>query len=372
MSKIDNGYISLGNNQSHYESYDINRTLRANKLYTSNDINKRFDKFFRIGYLDKVNVISGSKEYIFFTRPNLYLFDSRKINSKIPKAGNVDIRYLHPSIQKNSPKLCALFNESPHLFYQLSRQHYSGNNFIPFLTNTVSSNLDLPTIEAVYSEMGKTTNGAMRSVRHSSYQSNNEFTFSLEFTDNKYLEVYKLATIYDEYMNIKASGLLDIFYDSQNPTNPLEGEGYDYQMMSDLLNNIDSSLFTIYRIIVSDDGETILNLAKLWGVSISGVPRDSITNLGNDSKITIPLEFKAEHVEDNNPLIITDFNAVSAYYTIGGPHKPYAKLYDTHLGMVSGELVGSPFIEVNHKTGNAYVGSKSNDSAVYKLRWKID
>lgn len=354
----------------------LDKVLRANKVYSKSDIDSRFDKFFRIGYLDTINNLTGAKDYLFFTKPNLFLFDNPyTINVSGPRrSGSVSISDLHVGIQKHSPKLCSLYYESPHLFYQLTQQvifnNYTCGNFIPLLSNTVESSLDLPSVEGQYSELTKTTNGAMRSIRGNSYQSNNEFTFSLEFNDNKYLEVYKLASIYDEYMNLKSSGLIDIIKD---PTD--KNSDYYQEMLDNLLYNVDSDLFTIYKITVADDGETILHYAKLWGVSISNVPRDALSNLSSgDGKISIPLEFKAEHVADLDPMIIADFNNAGNEYKIGDSNIPeFAKIWDDSIDAVSGDLVGTPFITVsnsNAKTFGPVYEGYSNKPVHYKLKFK--
>lgn len=346
---------------------NISRVMRANKNFSKEDIDNRFNKFFRLGYIDTHNNLTGARDYLFFTKPNLYLFDNPP--QVEGRSNNVSVKDLHLGIQRHSPKLCSLYYEVPHLFYQLSRSVRFNNafcgNFIPLLTNTIDSSLDLPGVESQYSELTKTTNGAMRSIRGNSFQSNNEFTFSLEFIDNKYLEIYKLAMIYDEYMNLKSSGLIDIV---KYPTTS-DTECYD-NMLNDLLYNIDSDLFTIYKITVSDDGESILHYAKLWGVSISNVPRDAISNLSStDGKLSIPLEFKAEHVADLDPMIIADFNKIGEVYKIGNSLPNYAKIWDESISAVSGELVGTPFITDRDEYGNKYGSGFGHNPYLYKLKF---
>lgn len=358
-----------------YEMFDKNfnrnipKIMRANKVFSREDINSRFNKFFRLGYIDTINNLTGARDYIFFTKPNLYLFDEPS-TIITGQSGKVSVKDLHLGIQRHSPKLCGLYYEHPYLFYQLTRSvkfdDYFCGNFIPLLSNTVSSNLDLPTIQAEYSELTKTTNGAMRSIRGNSFQSNNQFEFSLEFSDNKFLEVYKLALIYDEYMNLKSSGLIDILkYPTENKIDLYQ------DMLNDLLFNIDSSLFTIYKITVSDDGESIIHYSKLWGVSISNVPRDSLSSLSsNEGKISIPLEFKADHVSDLDPMIIADFNKAGGIYKIGDPVPEYSKIWDSSISAVNGDLVGTPFITDRDEYGNKYGSGYGNNPILYKLKFK--
>lgn len=346
----------------------LSKDFMSHKLYDSDMISERMRRFFKIGYIDRENTLQGCKEFLFFTRPNLYLFNS------IPEyrsPGRVDMNDLHPSIRKNSPLLCSLYSEVPYLFYQLSRK-FSGNmsfcgNFIPLLTNSVVSSLDLPGIDATYTELNKTNLGASRNIRGNSLASNNTFDFSLEFSDNKYLEIYKLAKIYDEYINLKYSGLLDIMHD---PTNPKSGINHD--MFSDLIDNVDSDVFSIYRILVGSNGEDIIHWSKLVGVSISNVPRDVISaDMGDDGRLSIPLSFKADHVIDLDPMILVDFNKVGGVYYMGSPTIPTpAKTWDSESYSVSGVPVGTPFIIERDPDGNRFGGTGEHKPTYYKLKFK--
>lgn len=346
----------------------IKESLRNQKIYSSTDIAFRFQRFFRMGYMDVENAATGSKEYLFFTKPNLYLFKPGVTFSRTAP-GKVSLDDLHPSIRKNSPLLCSMYNEAPYLFFLLTQRYIGHFNscgtFIPLLTNTVSTNLDLPSSDAEYSELNKTQLGAVKYIRHNSYMSNNTFDFTLEFADNKFLEVYKLARIYDEYMNLKSSGLIDILND---PTD--SGKGLDELMLQDMLDNIDTDSFSIYRIIVSDNGEDILHWSKLWGVTFSNVPRDAISNIGDDGKISIPLSFKAEHVEDLHPLIITDFNRAGGMHLESTRIKtPKSKIFDKESMQVNTAPTGTPFIVTRADDGN-YFGGINNKPLYYKLKFK--
>lgn len=354
------------------DNIEIRSIYRANKLYTSKDISERFEKFFRFGYIDRENITTGSKEYLFFTKPHLYLFSSNATFEN-PYPGKVSINDLHPSIIKHSSTLCSLYHESPYLFYQLSRVSskfgYNTHNFIPILTNTVASSLDLPTIDAEYSELNKTTMGATRFIRSHSIMSNNTFDFTIEFNDNKFLEVYKLAKIYDEYMNLKSSGLLDIVVDIGNPGGSNNQSGTYGDMLTNLIANIDTDSFSIYRIIVSDNGEDILHWSKLWGVTFSNVPRDSISNIGDDGKISIPLGFKADHVSDLDPLIIADFNSVSGIYANDTNFPKTSKIWDSRINDINATPVGTPYITGYDENGNLFGGLGRTKPTYYKLKF---
>lgn len=357
------------------KSLDRNRNSRLNKDFmshgfvTENTIAERTRRFFRIPYRDTHNVLQGAKEYLFFTKPNLFLFNpDASVTTSI--AGKVSVKDLHPSIQRNSPTLCSLYMEVPYLFHELSRKHnlnqsYCGN-FIPLLTNTVRGSLDLPGIEADYIELNKTSTGATRSIRQSSFSSDNSFDFSLEFSDNKFLEIYKLSKIYDEYFRLKNSGLLDILVDPTSTTSDLNQEMFD-----SLIKNIDTEVFSIYRFLVASNGEDIIHYSKLVGVSMTNVPRDSLSaDTASDGNTSTPISFKADHVIDSDPMILIDFNKVGGVYTIGKSIiPPYAKLWDKDRFDINSMPVGTPFVLEKDEQGRRFGGNYERKATYFKLKF---
>lgn len=380
-NQYDNTKSYLSNGTNGVNNNNLEKTFKSKNIHTQEELRQRYTRFFRWGYLDHHNVVTGIKQYLFFTKPNLFLFNNSNLPTRTHDPANMQTSYLngkngsnsflHPSIMKYSSKLVEAYAVNPDLFYQLTRrvnfEESVIGNFMPLLTNLCDSTLDIPAEEAQYSDMVKTTNGAIRSIRGNSYQSTNGSTFTLEFKDTKSLEVLNLARIYNEYMNLKSDGLLDISGDSV--------------MIDEIINKIDSDTFTIYSFIVDDTGENILYYSKFWGVSISNVPHDVVTNIG-DGKISIPLEFKYELVESNNPAILTDFNKIGIE-VVGEKRNykrkdddngwiyqiPKAPIWDNEIFAVNGAPVGCPYVLADYYYNNKKVRAKYDGKKVYKLRW---
>lgn len=296
---------------------------KAHKLHYRNEMDY-YNKFNRFGVIDPYSTFERSKEYIFFTRPDLQLTD---------KAGN-----LKSSI-KNIPFFMEAKMRYPELLKQLQIS-VSGKPYINILSNTVKSSLDLPAISSTEVENSSNIYGDTISYRWSSSLSDVEHEFSLEFEDSKYLEVYNLFKIWDKYCNEKTKGNISI------PENFV-------------LNKILHDQVSVFKIIVGEDGETVLFYSKLTGVYPKSVPREAFSSLDENGGLVLNVNFKAAFVEDMEPEIIDDFNELFNRYNTKSKN---IAIYNKEHMAVNGDWVNIPYIvKASKEFGPGYR---------YKLKWR--
>ena len=268
---------------------------------------EKYQKFARYERLDPNNWMGSTREFIFFTTPDLQLFKGPVLN---------------PSIANNALMVEA-FKRYNDVLQSLS---YSacGRPFVNLLSNYKRSNVDLPDITTASDyETSKNILGSSLFYRGSSYESDENHEFSVEFEDTKYLEVYMWFRLFDEYERMKHYGLVDFVDD-----NYLNGKIIHDQM-------------AMYKFIVGEDGESIIHYSKFIGVYPKNVPRGTFSDLPADGNVKFTISFKAAYVEDMDPNIILDFNEVAKKIPAGDP-----KLggYIDEFNGWSGEFMQRPYI----------------------------
>lgn len=327
----------------------FDRMVRANNIHNVIDSNY-YSNFNRFGWVDPQNTFKGLKEYIFFTKPDLHIFDSSGVD--LSKALSV------------IPFFNNMHQTSPEILYLLQRGRSGNNsNFMALLTNAARSSLELPSIDGTSLDTNGTIYGDKITYRWTSTESDADHKFTIEFIEDQYLSIYKLFKAYDEYNRLKCLGKVT----------PPDVQKY-------VLGKTLHDQFSAYKILVDWDGSTIVYFAKLWGVYPTGVPRDALSNIENSTTLTIPITFNASFVEDLSPMIIKDFNFVAGYQDEDGKITDRGKqylnsimpIYDKELDAVSGEWAGTPFIinATSGKTGeNIPLTGDRYKSTTWKLAW---
>lgn len=307
--------------------------MNSQMIYDRNQI-EWYDKFARFGFANTYDSLKGSREYTFFTKPNLNLFNNGNTSSLNPQIANdaffMDCLARYRNVMK-----------------QLQISH-SGNRspFMNLLYNSMQisqSTIDLPSINITEVQSGETIYGDNINYQWSSVTSDVDHDFSLDLEDTKNLEVYMLFKIWDEYERKKAIGAI-------TPPNT------NY-----IFNKILHDQVSAYKIIVGEDGESIIYFAKLYGVYPKGTPRDSFSSLDKGGGISHNVSFHAEFIEDMNPLILSDFNSVTSNYMSGKKESP---IYNTSKKHINGSWVAMPYITYSSDTGLGRV-------PVYKLKWRV-
>ena len=182
----------------------LKSTLAANGVFALEDM-KWYTKFNRFGYINPYNE-TANREYLFFTKPDLNIFSDDKDNDNYNDY-QLTTDNLNPGVNGNGGlQNNALFQDAVHRFKGSLVQLQSSiktdgiyNPFMCILSNGITSKLDLPGLSAESNESASNMYGSTIQYRSSSFKSDNGYDFSLSFTDTKYLEIYMIAKLYDEY-----------------------------------------------------------------------------------------------------------------------------------------------------------------------------
>lgn len=309
----------------------INKLKKSNLIYDRHEI-EWYEKFNRWGCLDPYNKLQGAREYIFFAKPDLHIFESDgKLNPELIKSTIFQDAY-----ERYTEVLKQLQLSTPSCI----------SPFCNLLTNSVRSSLDLPNVSAETIETSANIYGHKITYRQLDDASDSNCSFSLDFEDTKYLEIYMFFKLYSEYEKLKFYGEIS----------PPDKNYIIYKIIHDQM--------AVYKIVVEDDGETILYYAKYWGVYPTTVPRDSFSEINTELKYSV--SFNASFVEDMDPMILADFNnTVFSVYKKENLMKytKVMKTYDSDTGTINGDWALMPYI----------IKTKSDISPlkkVYKLKWR--
>lgn len=291
-----------------------------------------FTKFSKFGYLDPYNRAPGqTKEVLFFTKPDLHIVNPD--NKKKLASGLAD-----------APFFIDLLDKYPDVIKEL--QYSYQNNTCPFmhiLHNRVRDTLDLPDISSNDIDISANMYGNDYTYRGSSEPSDDQFTFNLEFEDDKYLDIYMLFRAYEEYERYKKLGLVL----------PLR-RYVNRKVLHDQIS--------IYKFTLSDDFTTIIHYAKLWGCYPTGLPRSVFSSTDfSSSGLTLSIPWKCAFVEDMNPLILTDFNMAM---------KDYKNKDKISLILNNGRINRTDWASGAYVVEERIASEVPSSRYVYKLEWR--
>jgi len=316
-------------------------------------LTNRFNMFSRYGYIDPTHeLVSGAREYLFFSKPDLHLMDV--------KDGGV---ILNPQLASN-PFFREAFDHYRFSFYSL-QQWYGYNShpfqdfetrskFIPLLSNMVTSSFDLSDISANEVQGNQNLYQINTSYREGSITADLQYDFSLEFKDTKYLDVYMLFKIYDEYFRYK--------YEENITPNRKEYSQY----------KIVPEAFSIWKVIV-DDTSRIIFWAKATGVTAMSVPRGAVSNLDGTIKFTV--NFKTQFLKDMDPIHLLELNnlAVQSMTSIGKAYS-FAKDVDEKVWPGKRDWVAFPFVKMLKFGSDLGSFTRTGDVSgkpMYRLFWRV-
>lgn len=279
------------------------QVFNAAGLYSKSDINQaRFSRFSRFGrILDPYGRLNPCREYLFFVKPDLHIVVPDGLISNPVYSINSfakDELYtangltMNPQLT-NNPYFQDLINFRPNVVKELQYSAQTKDHINPFghlLSFSVSSSLQLGSSTAETLDNPATVYGTTYKYLRDSEASDEEYSFSLEFVDNKNLDTYHFFKAYSEYHIARKTGFV-------TPPN------YDYYRYKRLHNTMG-----IYKFIVSEDAETLIYWAYLWGVYPTTVPRDAFSDPTFSDGLTFSVDFNAAFIEDMNPVILYQFN----------------------------------------------------------------
>lgn len=313
----------------------IKFAMNSSRIYDRTQI-ELYDKFNRFGYFDPYNRLNTTKEYVFFTKPDLHLME---INGST----------LNPELE-NYIFFSNAIKQYPNVMGQL-QESIKGRNKSPFcnlLSNRITSYLDLPGISAEEVDTGANIFGTKLSYRKSSIKSDEDFDFNIDFEDTKFLEIYMYFKIYDMYQKLKTEG---------NVTPPNE---------ICRLKKILHDQITIYKFIVGEDGTSLIYWAAMYGCYPKSVPRDALSDIDKDGGLKLSTQWHAQFVEDMDPQILSDFNYLVKPLYRNSKELP---LYNLKYESSDGTWASIPYIGVEAKPSRKN-GSKDMSKKFY-LRWRV-
>ena len=315
------------------------KAMNLNNLFTREQIDtNRFTRFARYGIIDPYFSNMYSREYLFFTKPDLNIFNKDgSLNTAL-----VNNNYFTGAVYTNRRSLECLQDT-----YILNSKNKPRTwNFL--LSNQVSSNLDMPSMTAEMSQHNQNLYGISQSFRDSSRSSEYSFDFNLEFTDTVNHDVYHFFKGFNEYCNLE-----------------YERDLLPHEKYLSYPNRYKE--FSIYKIVVNDYNK-IIYYGKHIGVTIRGLPTDAMNEHEGITKFSIPMH--SFHVVDFNPYILTEINILSEraagkfYRDPAQLEKQCLPLYDKEYNTANKEWASVPFIQAVEVDTNKYE---------YYLKWrKID
>lgn len=346
----------IGNSNRDYE---FNKIANSNNLYDRSEI-EWYSKFNRFGCLDPYNGVGNTKEYLFFTKPDLHLVEpgSSTLNPELSGSSFFnELINIHPDIINQLQQSADMFGDG------------NSNPFIPLLSNSVKNTLELPEISAEMTDTPGTLYGTSLEYRRDGFNSDEKHDFSLEFEDTRYLELYHFFKAYEEYERLHNDGIITPPNIDNAPVDKNSGYAYSYYIRTGRIHD----QYAVYKIITDDDYETILYYAIVQGVTSKTVPRDAFSDLKADGGLRYSIGFRGQFVKDLEPWILSNFNSTITDSKILSNTPTYLPIYDTSAGRVNGDWAVMPFIvreEVSKMGPGVWLGP-SNTKYVYKLKWRM-
>lgn len=310
---------------------------RAHGIYDREDIDI-FNERYRFGLFNPYQALSTTREYLFFTKPDLNIMERDDTSGTLTSTGMnstlVAIPYWRELRDKYDDVIKCL---------QLS---YGGKKdpFNHLLENMCMSNLSVPGLDAELVDTPTNAYGVGYNYRGSSEASNDGFDFDLEFKDTRYLPVYHFFKAYEEYETLKHHGTIGPW------------RGY-------IENKVLHDQFAIYKFLVDEDMETIVYYAKFYGVFPKSLPRDVFSSSSFDSGLSYSVSFRAAFFDDMDPQILNDFNAISGTFYYNQDYR--IDIYNDKLGRIDNRPAKAAYIT------SAY-DSHAPGNTSYKLKWRGD
>lgn len=303
-----------------------------------------YNKTYRFGIRNPYSALANCREYLFFTKPDLHLLYVSGTNTTIPGST------LNPALT-GLPFWADLYSsrkDTTLLNLQNSRT-VSGGYYDPFchlLQNQCKSNLDIPGLTSEMIDTPSNNYGVNYSYRGSSEASDDNPEFSLEFKDNRYLDVFYFFKAYEEYETLKHHGVI-------SPPK--------YYITNKILHDC----FSIYKFLVADDMETIIYWGKMFGVMPKSLPRDVFSNPEFDNGLSYSIDFKAAFYEDMKPEILSDFNNLSR--DLYNSQTYQINIYNQIFGRTDTRPAKAAAIVIDRTSAAA---QRSPTGYLYKLKWR--
>ena len=323
--------------------------LHGSNIFQRDEI-RLYNKIYRFGLVNPYNAVSTTREYLFFTKPDLNIIGRDNLTGSFTRTrsnGQVVTNELTDDLYY-IPFWKDLFSDRLNTIRMLQNSFNPGWNIL--LQNSVISNLEIPGIEGTVIDSPVNDYGVGFQYRGTSEASDDSLEFALEFKDSKWLDIYYFFKAYEEYEILKHHGTV-------TPWEPY------------IVNRILHDQFAIYKFVVGDDMETLLYWGKLYGVMPMNLPREVFSQADFTNGLSYSINFKAAFFEDMKKDILIEFNDLSKSFAAQNNINPNDLLqyetYNSSVGM-------SDFRPATYAYIAKYKSNYAPGGFVYKLKWKGD
>ena len=315
LEKREKFIQSLWNSKSK-EGEEFYKQMRCNSIFEPSDMDYR-RSFYPFKRIDPYNRVQGTKEYVFFTKPHLPI---------LSRGGNLtnqfsDIPFFQSLMERGN-----IYSE---ILEDLSGGIGSKDNspFIKILTNRITSNIDIPSLNVDVLETAQNMWGTKIIYPKTSMSSDEGMEFTCEFEETKYLEIYTLFKAWDLYRQMKWWGIV-------SPPQYC----IDHKILNDHI--------AVYKFIVGEDGETLLYWCKWTGVFPSTIGRDTFSEIPVEGPLKLTITFKVSGwFEDMEPNILSDFRQLLAQVITDSNQHNRWTIWDNTYGGVNQDNMYLPWIE---------------------------
>jgi hypothetical protein len=304
-----------------YNTIRMNHNVRG-EIYTNIRLNQ-LDRFNRYKVPFSHGQLSKGIPYIFFVRPDINILnDSNELTQTV-----APITFYSQ-----------MYKTDPEVFKSLTKNLSSDHSFHPYLSNAAMS-FELSDELIKTEDSGETFTGYKMKYARSTVESNTAGTFSIQYVDDRDLNVYKTHKLWLEYMDNVYRGVI------QPGRHSVLRKEVDYST-------------AVYYFLCGPDGETLLFWSKYFGVFPNNAPASSLS-WAKGSSVKLPefsINYSYSVKEDYKPIALMEFNELSK-----GSFE-YRRTYEPSMAMVGRTMAGAPFIQTssNPDTGRT----------VYKLRFR--
>ena len=302
--------------------------LHSAGLFNRNDIDL-VNKRYRFGVKTLTDTIHTTKEYLFFTKPDLNIYPNITSGSLKLNDGLI-----------NEPYWIELVDKHPEVLFCLQDSlAIDGDHFNHLLGNCVQTNLSIPELSSEMIETPSNLYGISYQYHGSAEASDDSFDFSLEFKDVKGLPVYNFFRAYEDYHVLSHHGVI-----TPNKTY--------------VVDKILYGQYSIFKFLVDEDGESIIYAAQLFGVKSKSLPRNVFDSTTYDNGLSYSIDFNAAFFEDKMPIVIYNFNSVSR------------KTYNNAKYQLN--IHNDVIDRADGRPAKAAIVVYDNERKVYKLKWRGD
>ena len=300
-------------------------TARSSVVDLKNSYMTKYNRF-KIAFAD--DQLTKTFAHVFFTRPDLNIFTpGSDENLKLNSQTSID------------PLFTYLYETDRNILASLTRR-LSVNHDFNFLLSSKAGSFELNDEELTTVEHGETYTGHKMKYGKHTIASKTAGSFSINFSDDSDLRVYKMHKAWIEYISKVYRGIF-----KPHPEYARE-RVLDYPVSA-------------YYFLCGPDGETIIYWSKYTGVFPSSIPNATLSwtegSILNMPKYSIQYQFSWK--DDFNPLSLAEFNLNSKNYN----SYKYLKTYEPTLLSTGKTFTGAPFVET-------VIGK--DGSYVFKLRFR--